>query len=189
MIRCCIANSFTIHIRPKRGHSPQLTSEDMIGQPQKSSVDGILVSDTLRTVRAALGCVLGSFANHGSSQGSKGRATWSPPALANHRIVEHKEGFNSWSTSFIWAIDIFPRYLSLFINVSNGVNHLLSNIFIPLMLQLRTAFMSVHQHFQGRLLYSPPRPNRGALIFTAFLKRIVDAQKVVVWRQNILKAS
>ena len=163
----------------------------MIGQPWKSSVDGILVSDTLRAVLAALGCVLGSLGNHGPSQGSKDQATWSPPALAcwslelimtdfrDYRIVEHEEGFNSWSTSFVWAIDIFPRYLFLLINVSNSMNHLSSNIFIPRMLQLQTASISVHQYFQGRLLSSPPQPNRRALVFTALLKGYLMLRKLL----------
>jgi len=51
MIWRCIANSLSIYIRPRRDH--QLTSEDMVGQPRKSSVDDILVSDTLRIVRVA----------------------------------------------------------------------------------------------------------------------------------------
>jgi hypothetical protein len=150
-----------------------------------------LVSDTLRAVLAALGCVLGSLGNHGHSQGSKDQTTWSPPALAcwslelimtdfwDHRIVEHEEGFNSWSTSFVWTIDIFPRYLFLLINVSNSMNHLSSNIFIPRMLQLQMASISVHQYFQGRLLSSPPQPNRRALVFTALLKGYLMLRKLL----------
>ena len=75
MIQRCIADSLSICIRPRRDHSLQLTSEDMVGQRRKSSVNSVLVSGTLRIVRAALGRVLGSFVNHGPSQGSKDQAT------------------------------------------------------------------------------------------------------------------